>query len=390
MHVLIIPSWYPSDAADAGGSFFREQAAAICKDGNSVGVIFSEPRPIREWHKHLFKKPTCSTLNDEGVNVVFSKGLAWVFFSSLLTGLALRIRSQMLFKNYVRQFGKPDVIHAHCSLYGGWAARMLSKKYSIPYVLTEHSSQYQLRPVTPFQKWMVGRVLAGAKALIAVSNSMAEAMADKFPNSKHKWIVLPNMVHSSFLEFDIAVNPKRRTFTFFSLSLMTKNKNISMLIRAFTMVCEFHPQSKLLIGGDGPERSTLEKLVEELGMLDKVIFLGRVRRERVINHMAQSDVFLQGSNYETFGVACIEALAMGKPVVSTNNGGAADIITPQNGLIVPVGDTNAFALAMQKTIENMHAYSATLIRADCSSRFSGAHLSASLTKVYLESTSRHC
>ena len=86
--------------------------------------------------------------------------------------------------------------------------------------------------------------------------------------------------------------------------------------------------------------------------------------------MSKCDAFVLASKYETFGVVYIEALASGKPVIGTYNGGAEDIINDSNGLLVKVDDINDLGNAMKKIIKNINIYNSEEIRNDCIEKYS--------------------
>lgn len=90
----------------------------------------------------------------------------------------------------------------------------------------------------------------------------------------------------------------------------------------FARVLEQYPDLLLEIGGDGPEKTKLEELVTKLGINKNIKFLGQLTRDEVKNKMnEESSAFVLSSEYETFGVVVVEALALGKPVIATKCGG---------------------------------------------------------------------
>ncbi len=108
------------------------------------------------------------------------------------------------------------------------------------------------------------------------------------------------------------------------------------MVRIFHEVNKEVP-SKLLFVGDGPERSTAEDLARELGICDEVRFVGK--QEQMEDILAIADLFLLTSEYESFGLAALEAMAAGVPVVSTNAGGLGEInISGETGYLANVGD----------------------------------------------------
>jgi glycosyltransferase involved in cell wall biosynthesis len=105
----------------------------------------------------------------------------------------------------------------------------------------------------------------------------------------------------------------------------------------------------LVIAGDGPERQRLDLLVAELGVGDRVRFIGAQPRETVLEVLAAADAELLSSGWENFPHSLIEALAVGTPVIATGVGGVREIVTDGvNGLLVPPGDPEALAAAIRR------------------------------------------
>jgi len=105
----------------------------------------------------------------------------------------------------------------------------------------------------------------------------------------------------------------------------------------------------LALAGDGPERGRLGALVAELGLGDRVRFLGAQPRETVLELLAAADGELLSSGWENFPHALVEGLAVGTPVIATGVGGVGEIVADGvNGLLVPPGEPEALAAAIRR------------------------------------------
>ena len=147
-------------------------------------------------------------------------------------------------------------------------------------------------------------------------------------------------------------------------------KDLPVLIAAFAQVAGQRP-ARLVLIGDGPERSGAERLVRQLGLSHRVAFLGK--QDDFAAVLAASDVFALPSRTEGFGLAALEALACGVPVVASDVGGLPEVVRAgETGLLVPVGDAGAFAHAILQLTADPARHQAfrTAARADAVARFS--------------------
>lgn len=121
-------------------------------------------------------------------------------------------------------------------------------------------------------------------------------------------------------------------------------KGIDTLLRALPAVLERRPDALLLIAGDGPDRVSLERLAAELGVAQSVLWLGALEQERVFELLAALDLFAFPSRFEGFGLAVVEAMAAGLPVVATRVAGVSEIVADgETGFLTAPGDERAIA-----------------------------------------------
>ena len=164
------------------------------------------------------------------------------------------------------------------------------------------------------------------------------------------------------------------------MGLLEHKKGMDILINAFSEI--HHNNTELVIGGDGEDREKLENLAIDLGISDRVKFLGRLDRDEVKMQMSSCNVFVLSSRHETFGVVFIEALASGKPIIASKTGGPDFIVNNKNGLLVPVEDIASLRDAMDEIIDNYLTYDPVEIRNDCIRRFSEESVVKELNKIY--------
>ena len=152
---------------------------------------------------------------------------------------------------------------------------------------------------------------------------------------------------------------------------MNPNKRIDLLLRAFAEAFADRIGVALEVIGDGGERGRLQQLARELDIAEQVRFAGRLSRVEVREAMWRAHGLVSSSDHETFGVAIIEAMATGIPVVATRSGGPGDFVTRSVGYLVEPGSVAALARAMRELYENhAHWFAASQdIRAACERGF---------------------
>lgn len=379
MHILVLPSAYNTKEHLTRGSFFKEQSVAVKKEGNVVGVIYSETRPvtklslsgIRDNHFQV------EILSEDGINTVRLHGWNILSMRNPL-GKRLWVSQMMaLFERYMKEFGKPDVIHVHCGMYGGIAAMEIKKKYGIPYVLTEHSSNVLNDSMVKWDKEHIGEVYDNSDCLIAVGSSLKLAMTMLTDKEIH---IVPNIVNTR--EFFPIDKKSDSTFKFVSVSYLKKNKNVDMTIRAFAELYRGDSSKKLIIIGDGEEENNLKNLAIELGVKENVEFLGRLDRVNTASEIRRCDAFVLPSQYETFGVAYIEALASGIPIIVTKCGGPEDFFDESLGRMVNVGSLEELKEAMKYIEENIFRYNRNDISKMAKSKFDEKVIGKRIIQLY--------
>ncbi len=386
VHVLVVPSWYPARPGDINGSFFREQALALHWHGCKVGVIYPQLRSLRRWR--AAGAHGVSREFDQGMPVLRSHGVNPFPLLHHAASYWWVRHGLKLYRQYEAEFGRPDVVHAHAALYGGALARQLWLREGLPYVLTEHSSMYPRGRVSAAQMRIARDAARDARRKFAVSASFARFLQGYFGPADGAWEVMPNIVDASFGERALEESPPGRAFTFLTVGGLNENKGIDLLLRAFARGFAGDENVRVHIGGHGPERGRLERMAAQLGIADRVSFLGALTRQQVAEELARAQALVHPSRYETFGVAIVEALAMGRPVVATRCGGPDDIVTERDGLLVPVDDEGALAEAMSDLRRHIGRYDAAEIRRASLERFGESAVISRLRDAYGDAAGR--
>lgn len=250
-----------------------------------------------------------------------------------------------------------DVIHAHYAIPHASAALMAKriladKNKDLKIVTTLHGTDITLVGKDPTYEPVVAHSINHSDHVTAVSESLKK---DTFLNfSVNKEItVIPNFIDFSRFgkqkkdHFKAAI-AKNGEKLLVHTSNFRKVKRIGDVIRVFHKVNQTIP-SKLLLIGDGPERPNMEKICRELKICDDVHFLGK--QDSIEEILSICDLFLMTSEFESFGLSALEAMACEVPVVSTNTGGLPELNTDGfSGYLNDVGDIQGMADSCLKII----------------------------------------
>jgi glycosyltransferase involved in cell wall biosynthesis len=282
------------------------------------------------------------------------------------------------------EWGSPDVIHAHVVLPAGWTAVRLGKRYSVPVILTEHSSPFSMHLGTRLAQRLARETLTHADRVIAISPALKEQLLEFEPGLAVT--VIGEAVKTDFFVPASDDAPARGGIrSFFVAARLAEQKGLVHLIKAVQILGQRRINSfELIIGGDGPDRQMLEQLVNSLGVAERCHFLGTLDREQVKREMQKCDVFVLSSLHETFGVVVGEAMACGKPVISTRCGGPEFVVTDETGVLVEVANPEALADAMSDFISGRVSFNPSAVRASVVNRFGPTAFLQNITKVYEE------
>lgn len=380
LHILILPSFYHDPEKPILGIFFKDQAAALQQAGVKVRIVYQEGRRLQALRlsalpQNHFQVKTRSedgllTMRQHGWNTLAQTtrgGLLWAWLT------------QRLVRRYVQQFGKPDIIHAHNTLWAGYAARKAAHEHGVPYLVTEHSTAFPTQAVPRSAQRYVREVLRDASEVITVSQALARAMQNYLAGRQA--VVVPNVVHTDYFTLP-PVEPAPRPFQFLTVAKLFPKKGIHVLLRAFAHRFRHEPEANLCIAGEGPLRQELEALRNELELQSNVRFLGELSREEVRLAMWRSHAFVLPSLHETFGVVVIEALATGLPVIATRCGGPEEILTSQTGLLLESGDENGLVNALDYMWDHSAEYSRQALRDHAVRYYGPATIAATLKNIY--------
>lgn len=241
-----------------------------------------------------------------------------------------------------------DLLHVHYAIphaSAAWMAQQIlqAKGIHIPFITTLHGTDITLVGRDPSFEPVITFAIEHSTAVTAVSASLRKDTFDHFP--VHREIqVIPNFIRMG--RYASGMDPAiRKRFASNGEKLLVHVSNFRPVKRVQDVIAVFkgvrkQMPARLLLIGDGPDRQVLETQCRADGTCPEVFFLGKMTDPEAV--VASCDLFVLTSETESFGLAALEAMACGVPVVTTNTGGTPEVVeSGVAGLLNPVGDVDA-------------------------------------------------
>ena len=255
---------------------------------------------------------------------------------------------------------KLDLLHVHYAIPHASAAVMArailaSKGLYLPIITTLHGTDITLLGKDPAFEPVISHAINQSDAVTAVSASLKSDTLDFFGCQNKAISCIPNFICPSHFagtpdeELRSNIAPEGQPILT-HISNFRPVKRVQDVLKIFVEVRQRIP-AKLLLVGDGPDRSTLEKSAEKFGLSQDVICIGKIKNP--IEPLRISDLFLLPSETESFGLAALEAMASGVPVIASNSGGLPEVIEHGvSGFLHNVGDIESMANSAVQILEN--------------------------------------
>lgn len=346
MHILEVPSFFQPH----GGLFCLEQAKALKNLGHEVRIVSNVQLGITvELHDYFMLSYRRYEHEMDGITVYqsYQRGLPKVIRYNVKRWVAI-VRS--MFAQYVEKYGRPDIIHAHCAKWAGYAAMLISREYGIPYVITEHLSktifddEFRLVGNTPWQIPLLTEAYQHAAKVLSVSDELPERLSVYF-GKDYQWETVSNIVDTLFYQYRQRERLQGRAFRFCCLANYIPLKGYDVLFSAFRKLCKEGLNVELHIAGRGTDTASCRNQ-----LTDGMFTHGLMDRQAVRQLLYVSDALVLASRSEAQPLVLLEAMSTGIPVVSTE-------VIPQNlrleggCFIVPVDNADALADAMKHVAE---------------------------------------
>lgn len=236
--------------------------------------------------------------------------------------------------------GRRPIIHAH-NYEVALPALYARVETGAPLVVTLHL------PAPPAFAALERKLVEHADAVIAVSSSLSEEYTSRDWNGVRP-VAIPNGVDSTVFHGPGSVPSLRSPTRLLIAGRVTPQKGIDLAIRALASLLPRFPQLELRVAGTGPWERAYRNLARELGVQDRVTWLGFLGQDALRREYQECSMLLMPSRFEPFGLSALEAMACGAPVIASWVGGLPEFITPdESGLLVPPSDVGALAEAIR-------------------------------------------
>lgn len=381
MNIWVVGRNYPSKENNQQGSFELEQAQMLEKRGNHV--VYIACRLHAPWRR---EKNGFSAFRDGEVEVRKLTATASPHFSNPSIPFPYFPKSRnrkwnTLLQAVEKEFGLPDVIHIHYPT--ALLASDVFKAYhdrGVKIFVTEHWGKALNKNLDAYERKEQNNYLSFANGYMSVGYSLRNAIRE-MSQTKREIIIMPDVINDVFLR----VGPHERSnrpFTFCMAGRLAKEKNMDLVIRAFSQAFQGKNGVQLVLIGGGKERGALIQLAQSLGVQNQVIMKGLLSREETARAINASDCLICFSDYETFGVPIIEAWATGIPVITTAASSIMEQWDERLGISLQPRDTEGLKKAMQNMADGARDYDSGFIARYAAERYSEDAICARLMDIY--------
>lgn len=355
MNILILTHTYPDELFTWRGTFVRDQAMALSRMHDVTVVYFrGDNTKLAPFSKYTFTVKRSDNLTEYIITVPR--------FFPVINQVKYLLSTYNFIQEHIIRSKRIDVLHSHMSYPAGFLGTIIQKRTGIPNLLTEHSwvkKHFRSR----IHKLCVRYALNNTKCIAAVSSALKKDLENY---SGNRIEVVWNVV-----KIERFTTAKNQDPSFLNLGILggysNYRKGLDILIRAASLLKD--KRVLIHVGGDGSLLHMYRKMALEYNVSDLFRFYGGIDPAELNTFFSSLDLFVLPSRDETFGVVIIEAMACGLPVISTYCGGPDEIITPENGILVPVEDPKSLASAIERAAMNLKYYKAEEIRKFASLNF---------------------
>jgi len=382
MKVFVIPTWHPTKLRPLWANWILPHIEVLQENGVEAYVLQlgldDEPipensnpwgQPIRLLgEKHLYVPVPRATKRYQQTRF---------FYGAILRKYVRRLRD--VYRIAVDKWGKPDILHAHVSLPGGYLAACLGHEFRIPVIVQEHYSGFESNARFWWRNGcFVRKMSRHIQGFYAVSPGFAERIART--GLINVTGVLPNPVDTEL--FCPLTNEKPdHSFKAVTTGNVGWIKGTDILFEAFRSLSGRLDWSLTLFGETG-NREEYSKWLNDPKFSARVTLPGKVSQEELVKAYSSSHLYVVSSRIETANVSMLQAMACGVPAVTTRCGGPETLIDDSVGLAVESDNSEALASAILEVARNRERYDPVKLRQFVEERYSKPAVAKRVLQAY--------
>jgi len=358
--LLVLSSLFPSDLEPTAGLFIRERMFRVAR---ARPIVVVAPQPwfpgqalIRHFRPH-FRPMAAQRETMAGIEVHRPRFFSVPGLFKRFDGLMMALGTAATVRRLVRE-ERVNVIDAHFGYPDGCAARWLAHWFRLPMVLTLRGKEAR-QASSPLRR-PLSCAVRDASRVITVSSAL-RALAIELGAEPTRVQTIGNGIDTARFR-PMPRSEARRILglpadarVLVTVGTLVERKGFHRVIEVIPPLLRSHPELHYLVvggaGAEGDDSARLRAQVAQLGLRDRVHFLGPVPPESLHLPLSAANTFVLASRYEGWANVLLEAMACGLPVVATDVGGNAQVVAhPGLGRIVPFGDADALASALDETL----------------------------------------
>lgn len=354
VRTLLFSTLYPSASRPTHGIFVETRLRELLKSG-AVETRVVAPVPWfwstdERWGERAAMARTPARETRHGIDVRHPRYPLLPKVGMTTAPLLLALASVSACRQLIREGFDFDVIDAHYYYPDGVAAALLARWFNKPLTITARGTDLNLIPQYALPRRMIRWAADRAQASIGVCSALIDVLRE--------WGVDPDCLHvmrngvdlqrfapqsqaAARQALGLSAEPQQLLL---SVGHLIDRKGHDLAIRALAALAPDHPQARLVIIGEGPERAALQALACELGVQDKVRLTGALPQTDLPTWYSAADVLVLASSREGWANVLLEAMACGTPVVASRIWGTPEVVTaPEAGRLVDARTGEAFA-----------------------------------------------
>jgi glycosyltransferase involved in cell wall biosynthesis len=309
--LAVVTPWYPRPDKIYGGIFVREWTRALAAPPGEVTVVHLEMVPPGD------PRQPCEAVAPEG-------RILWApvkVGDHLPRAAAARAQLAAATPAQREAIAAAEVVFAHATMPTGWPASQLARPGQT-LVLVEHASYVPQLLRHPQARVLFAEAVERAEAVLTAGEATAELIRQALPQARAKVWAVGNPLDAA--AFPFARRPAQAAFKrWLYLGNLHFDKGVLALVEALAAYSGLQPRARLALAGQGVAEPALRALAERLGVAGRVDFLGGLERAGVVAALAEADLLVHLSPGETFGLAPLEGLLSGLPVLAARNAGTS-------------------------------------------------------------------